>query len=207
MQNISVYAVNINDMKGKEQKALCLLTKQRKDKALRYRFEDDRLRCIGAGLLLRKYCNITSDEQITVNDYGKPSISGTNFNISHSGEWVMLCLADCPIGIDIEYIKPPKPKAAKYAFCEDELEWLSKNEDKNISFCTIWTQKEAIAKAIGKGLTLSPKSFSVLPLEQNHMVDGNTVYCKTKQFGDYAVSVASFSPFCDFSIVIDNQIL
>lgn len=207
MQNISVFALNINDIKKKEQEALSLLTNERKLKALRYRFDEDRLRCIGAGLLLRKYCNITSDEQITVNEYGKPFASDVHFNISHSGEWVLLCTANFPVGIDIEYIKPPKQKAAEYAFCDDELFWLSQNPNKDFGFYTLWTQKEAVTKAIGKGLRLSPKSFCVLPLEQKLTVDGQQVYCKTKQFGNYVVSVAAFSPFDDFSIIIGNNII
>lgn len=205
MQNISVFALNINDIKKKEQEALALLTNERKAKALRYQFDDDRLRCIGAGLLLRKYCNIRSDEQIIVNEYGKPTASDVHFNISHSGEWVVLCTANFPVGVDIEYITPPKPKAAQYAFCDEELSWLSQNQNKDFGFYTLWTQKEAITKAIGKGLKLSPKSFSVLPLEQKLTVDGQQVYCKTKQFDNYAVSVAAFSPFDDFSVAIDKE--
>lgn len=207
MQNITVFALNINDIKKKEQEALALLTNKRKAKALRYRFDDDRLRCIGAGLLLRKYCNIRSDEQITVNEYGKPTASDVYFNISHSGEWVVLCTANFPVGVDIEYITPPKPKAAEYAFCDDELFWLSQNPNKDFGFYALWTQKEAVTKAIGKGLRLSPKSFCVLPFEQKCTVDGQQVYCKTKRFGNYVVSVAVFSPFDDFSIIIDNNII
>ena len=101
MQKLTVYAVNINDISAAKTAALSLITPERQKKALAYRFEEDCLRCIAAGLLLRKYCNITRDEQITYNEHGKPCHEHIEFNISHSGEWVLLCTANCPVGIDI----------------------------------------------------------------------------------------------------------
>lgn len=203
MQNISVYAININDIRAEQETALSLITTARKSKALRYRFEADRLRCIAAGLMLRKYCNITSDDQVTVNAHGKPSTKGQEFNISHSGEWAVLCTASCPVGIDIELINKHNPKTAAHCFCSDEIEWMEHNP--NERFYMLWTRKESIIKAIGKGLQLPLNSFCVLPFDNSlHTIDGCAIYSHTKLFDNYAVSLTAFEPLDDFDIIIDK---
>lgn len=203
MQKFSVYAININDIRAKQDAALSLITPARRKKALHYRFEADRLRCITAGLLLYKYCNITNDEQLTVNEHGKLSTNGYEFNISHSGDWVMLCTAHCPVGIDVEQINEPNHKAAAHSFCSDELCWMQNQKDR---FYMLWTRKESITKAIGKGLKLPLNSFSVLPFDNSlHTVDSCSVYSHTKLFDNYAVSLTAFEPFDDFDIIIDNN--
>lgn len=204
MKKLTVYAVNINDISAAKTAALSLITPERQKKALAYRFEEDRLRCIAAGLLLRKYCGITSDGQITYNEHGKPLCEHIEFNISHSGNWVLLCTANCPVGIDIEKIKPHNKKTAEHCFCADELEWM---QNKSNRFFMLWTRKESITKAIGKGLK-HILGFSVMPFDNTpHIIDGQVIFSVTKEFSGFAVSASSFEPFCDFDIITDKDII
>lgn len=88
----------------------------------------------------------------------KPYCDDFEFNFSHTAGAVAVIISDTPVGVDIEKIRQPRLKAAKRLFTENEL---CVAEDK---FWQIWTAKEAIAKASGRGLgsylsdidTLSP---------------------------------------------------
>ena len=51
---MNVYVLDIAPLRGREREALALLSEERREKALRIRREDARLRSIGAGLLVRE---------------------------------------------------------------------------------------------------------------------------------------------------------
>lgn len=111
--------------------------------------------------LLSSYTN-TSPEQIIFyrNEFGKPYVSldeKVKFNISHSENILVIAIALCEIGIDIEYINP------NFNICEDFLHMtLSEREIANVKmlsgflqkklFYSYWTQKESLLKAAGTGL-------------------------------------------------------
>jgi 4'-phosphopantetheinyl transferase len=91
--------------------------------------------------------------ELIYNDWKRPTFPGTlDFNISHSGQLVACILRpDGRIGVDVEQKKPirvhdyrsvltPREKA--------ELEALPRPEDR---FFEMWTKKEAVIKAEGKG--------------------------------------------------------
>jgi len=90
----------------------------------------------------------------------KPKIKNFNFNISHSGEYVAIAIGNKKIGVDIEKIKPIGMEIAKNCFAPEELEYIQKNKKNQlVIFYTIWTLKESYIKAVGKGMSLSLKSF------------------------------------------------
>ena len=126
---------------------------------------EDKARSLAAGLLLRKFCGVTSDTQLTQNEHGKPALlnSQTHFNISHSGDYAVLAVSNREIGVDIEQITPPPPAVTKRVFTPAEQEWL-KNEGTDEAFFYLWTAKESLMKATGKGFALPPESFNVLPI-------------------------------------------
>ena len=79
-----------------------LLTKAEMESAERFRFEGDRNRyTVGRHalrLILSRYLSVNPAElAFTVNGAGKPGIqkpaAGIHFNISHSGEWVIMGFA------------------------------------------------------------------------------------------------------------------
>jgi len=94
---------------------------------------------------------------------GKPRISPNHgeeirFNLSHSGDWVVLALVrGAEIGVDLELIRqvPTLISLAERFFSEREFSILNSREgkDREILFFRLWTCKEAVLKAIGKGLT------------------------------------------------------
>ena len=110
-----------------------------------------------------------SNEEIRFgrNNYGKPYLIGRDdfyFNVSHSDEWVVCAVSDSVVGVDVEKIKPTDYNISKRFFSEDENKYLvcKKGQQKLDSFYDLWTLKESYIKAIGKGLHMSLRDFSII---------------------------------------------
>jgi len=104
--------------------------------------------------------------------YGKPVINNyLSFNVAHSHEGIAIALT-CheELGIDLEYEVPRTSIAdfAKIYFTRNEQTSLEETtaENRLIYFYRIWTSKEAVMKACGKGIALLPNSFNI-PLLNN----------------------------------------
>jgi len=110
------------------------------------------------------------------NPYGKPVLSevgesrrepeSLRFNISHSGELVLLAFAlGREVGIDVETIRPDFAADAIAArfFAPAECDSLRALDpaSRTQAFFTCWTRKEAYIKAQGKGLSIGLDSFEV----------------------------------------------
>ncbi len=95
----------------------------------------------GSALLKKQ---VLKERGIFFTDNGKPYCSDMFFNISHSGDLVVLCTASSEIGVDIEKIRGRNMKAAKKCFNENEK--VSTTEE----FFDMWTKKESIIKYLGK---------------------------------------------------------
>ena len=86
------------------------------------------------------------------------------FNLAHSQDWAAVAIADgCEVGIDIEAVRPIEPELPQRYFSAQEqialaqltgAEWLE-------GCFRAWTRKEALLKAIGVGLALPLREFSV----------------------------------------------
>ena len=106
--------------------------------------------------------NVISFEQ---NKYGKPSLKnneGFHFNLSHSGDWVVLAVDSRQIGIDVERIMDID--VAKRFFSPREYnDLIARPAALRIEyFFDLWTLKESYIKAIGKGLSQPLDSFAMV---------------------------------------------
>jgi len=75
------------------------------------------------------------------------------YNISHSGDWIVLAVSDSEIGIDTEVVNH------SFDFNDITTEYFSPDESRFINeakspdrFFMLWTRKEALIKATAKGL-------------------------------------------------------
>ena len=151
-----------------------LVTLKRANRIQTYLKTEDKARCLVAGLLLRRFCNVTDDNQLMFGENGKPYLTDHNFhfNISHSGDYVVLATSDSEIGVDIEKITIYEEAVAVRCFTNAEQEWLKK-QGNNEAFFILWTAKESIMKGFGFGLSLPPESFCVLPIDDTpHQING-----------------------------------
>lgn len=153
-------------------------------KILSYRrWQDSQLSLLGRLMLIKAFeeYGISSAEvnNLEYNKFGKPFLSSkaVNFNISHSGDFVICAVSKkSEIGIDIEKMTAIDLAEFKLQMTDDEWSRVVDSENKRNSFFEYWTQKEAVIKAHGHGLTLPLKSFEVL--DNKTMIDGEDFYLK-----------------------------
>ena len=152
---------------------LSLLTGPEKTLANQFRFEADKCRfAVGRQALrylLSKYLNAKPlDVCLDLKDRKKPVISfpvtDIHFNISHSGEWVLIGISRKELGIDIEKIDPEfqYDDLLQEHFSEAEKFFISRAANPLLAFHYLWTRKEALTKAWGTGLQENLKTVSVL---------------------------------------------
>lgn len=117
--------------------------------------------------ILADYTNVKPAEIIiTTSSLGRPrlkypEVKNFDFNISHSGDWIIIALnRNGAVGVDIEKIKPIDISIAKDYFAKEELEYLHASKGELLeNFYKIWTLKESFIKATGKGLSYPLKKF------------------------------------------------
>lgn len=173
-ESIEIYGLDITDNITDEivQSLLRKITKNKQEKLKRYVYKDDVKRSLFAELLIRYLVGKRihqSNRQIEMhyNKYGKPflkDISNLNFNLSHSGKWVVCILDDLPVGIDIEKVQPIDIEMAMQFFSKLEVAQIrATSQEKKINkFYDIWTLKESFIKCVGKGLSVPLDSFSII---------------------------------------------
>jgi 4'-phosphopantetheinyl transferase len=91
-------------------------------------------------------------DSVDKDENGVPLPSGgIHWSLSHKDQYVAAVTAPFPVGIDLEKFKPCSE--ALFQRLADTTEWqLSPVIDLEIFF-RYWTAKEAVLKAVGKGLT------------------------------------------------------
>lgn len=104
-------------------------------------------------------------------EHGKPQLAGSQrseiqFNLSHSGDRVLVAVAkNRAVGVDVEEIRPldDAEAIARNYFSPAEVEaWLRLAQDERPqAFFRCWTRKEALMKAMGRGLSIGLDQFSV----------------------------------------------
>lgn len=120
---------------------------------------------------------------------GKPYLENDldfHFNISHSKGAIICGVSKEPIGVDMELIKPYKPKITHRFFTKAEQEYiLSDNNLVDLRFAEIWTKKEAYVKLLGVGLEKDFASFDVLGREDifNCTNKGYSISVCSNKFG------------------------
>lgn len=137
-------------------------------KILRYRrWQDAQLSLLGR-LLLKEGMSQTEiefdDIDLKFSEYNKPFFKHEiiRFNISHATEIVACALTQKEtVGIDIEKIQPIKIDDFKTQMATNEWQLLMNSKNQVASFFNYWTQKEAVLKAHGKGLSIPLKSFEI----------------------------------------------
>jgi 4'-phosphopantetheinyl transferase len=99
--------------------------------------------------------------------HGKPQIAGSpiRFNISHSGDLVVIALAQLEVGVDVELPRPRRSDdIARRFYAPGEIERLFARSDpvaRADAFFRLWTCKEAFLKVTGEGLSRSTRSYEI----------------------------------------------
>lgn len=139
--------------------ALARLPEQRRRHALSLRHDRDRRNAIAAYTLLRDALrdvyDIDDAPLFGYRDGGKPYIIGredVHFNISHCRAAVACVVADRPVGVDIETVRPFNGTLARAVLSPDELQRTLSSPRPAEHFITLWTRKESYLKMTGEGI-------------------------------------------------------
>lgn len=137
---------------------------------------------------------------ILCRDYGKPffqDVNGAEFNISHSGDYVAVILADTPVGVDIQTVRSVKERVINKVCNDYEKKFIFESDDINRAFIRLWTLKESYVKAIGRGMTFSMSRVN-FDLENSSdeffgKFSNQSGVFFTKDFGSYILSACVLS--------------
>ena len=138
---------------------LRLLPEQRYEKAVKYRLQADRKRCVRAYMLLweglRQEYGPVAAPIFDFGEHGKPFLHmspGLFFSLSHTGNAALCVLHSQPVGADIEMIRSHHLSHVLRLFSEQEQESVQQAEQPESRFTEIWTRKESFLKLTGQGL-------------------------------------------------------
>ena len=123
--------------------------------------------------ILRRYLGCSAKAvEFTRLAHGKPGLASSDhpqgnlaFNLSHTkGQLVASVTLDTEIGVDIEFHNPRTDwkEISQSYFTAQENDWLLSLPEKQgfTAFYDIWTMKEAVMKADGRGLGLAIEEIS-----------------------------------------------
>lgn len=167
------------------------------DKIKKFRRWQDAQLCLLGRLLVETGIEKVSGRRevwkdVVYNEYGKPYLndSSIGFNISHSEKIVVCALNASEIGIDIERkTNNIEPADFKEQMTDDEWMKIVSSADRSVAFYKYWTEKEAVIKYMGKGLSVPLKSFVIN--NNSTQIENQTIY--TRQIfidEDYLCSIA-----------------
>ncbi|MBO0996710.1 4'-phosphopantetheinyl transferase superfamily protein [Bacillus sp. SD075] len=213
--------INLNQITYEEM--LNLLPKQRQISIHKLQKKNDKYRSLFGELLAKWFISDIlkepfQDIHFVLDKNGKPNLVGgrLHFNISHSGDWVVVGIHNDPIGIDIEEIKNFNiHEITKSTFSSKEFRYLFKSpKDLHIEiFFKMWTLKESWLKCIGSGFLVPPNTFSILNGSNQYSLEIPTEeFSKLKtlgiQIGDtsnYLFKLYYLRPGYPLSVCINNE--
>ena len=122
-----------------------------------------------AGRLLRhglaeRFGMHPAEVQLERDGFGRPRLAGrpdVHFSISHCPDAVAVLVADAPVGVDVERIRPYDRYAARRVLADDELARLATSSEPDRDFFRLWTLKESYGKALGVGLSYRVRRLTV----------------------------------------------
>lgn len=160
---VHVWVADLSELDGDDEVLRELLTADERARGQRYRHprvQTQFVRCRG---LLRRvlggYLGCPPGAvPIGVRPDGKPVLDGVpslHFNVSHAEGVALFAVADRPVGVDVEAVRP-MPSAADLVarfFTDEERDQFGQlaADDRLAGFFRGWTCKEAVLKGIGCG--------------------------------------------------------
>ena len=94
----------------------------------------------------------------------RPSLPPIGFNLSHSGDRFIVALAlGLEPGVDVELIRPRRSLdlLARHCFSPAERRAVAGDPDPMHAFYRVWSRKEAVIKADGRGVSIGLDRFDV----------------------------------------------
>ena len=149
-----VWRVSVKDNRDKLELLKNLLDKDERTRADRYYHQRDRVRFIvGRGvlrLLLGKYLGCLPEKTTFSKGLNnKPFLASPvdlHFNVSYSGNWIVMAFSDREIGVDVEYVNEDFDYSLvmQSCFTDEEIQVIESVPRPVNGFFRSWTRKEAL---------------------------------------------------------------
>ncbi len=170
-RDVHLWLLDIRDFKGSlVEQALAVMSNDERTRAQRFiRGKDEYL---ASRWLLRKVLAHYLKQQpeslaFSIGEKGKPYIadSSVQFNLSHSGPWALVALAEgMAVGVDVEQTNKTRDLLglAESYYHPDEFVQLKQRLDTQQVhyFYQLWTRKEALLKAMGVGISAGMENLN-----------------------------------------------
>jgi 4'-phosphopantetheinyl transferase len=159
---LKLYEIELSKFQESVSSLIAFLSPFEKNRANRYHFSNDKNRFIICRavlkFLLAKQTGLDVNK-IVLDKYSNkkpylPSHPLVFFNVTHAGNYAVIAIAKEPVGVDIEYINKDfvYKEILSGFFNKSEIDDVLNSNDKLRTFYKLWTRKEAIVKATGKGI-------------------------------------------------------
>ena len=141
-------------------------------------------------------------------DNGAPlPFNGVHWSLSHKSANVAAVVAPHPVGIDIEALRPTT--ANLHRRIASAAEWAMAPEVSDALFFRYWTAKEAVLKAVGKGLTALAHCRIHKIVDDTHMeVSYDGTIWRIAQYwtqDDHLVAVAGAGDLLEWHLTAPNM--
>lgn len=191
-----------------------LLTPEERERVARKRIPIDGRRTLTSRaclrILLGGYLGVPPHEiALAAGAGGKPALAGPaasgqlEFNVSHSGEWVLLGFSrGLAVGVDVEHHRELEFDDLVKGFFSpaERAAWAALPPDgRREAFFATWTRKEAYLKALGVGLAKSLDSFTVTV---GASTTPQLVWCADASHASEHWSIASVTPAPEYSAAV-----
>lgn len=154
------------------QRLLPLVPVNQQEEALRFKHTFGQFTALKSFLMLRQMLVENSladpDDPLTFayGPHGKPHLvdhPNVHFNISHCPMSIAVAVDSLPIGVDVERFKTPSESLLNYCMNDDEAAQVRQSAHPEQVFASFWTQKEALFKHRGTGITKELRNILAIP--------------------------------------------
>ena len=188
------------------ERMLPLVSAQRREVALRFKFTFGRFTCLKSYVMLQQLVQEIFAEteerwlplqrrlkewngNFVYNEHDKPfmqnalgeRIEGVDFSISHCKNAIAVVLSDRPVGVDVESFRHAEEALLRRTMNPEEQGEVRAAADPAEAFTRLWTRKEAVLKLRGTGLVDDLHSV-LLPNPELPAVTLETTVNREKQY-------------------------
>ncbi|MNK25900.1 4'-phosphopantetheinyl transferase sfp [compost metagenome] len=156
-----IFRISVENHFPKIKKILAdVLSEREQEKASRMFIPKDKERYSVSKFCLRTLLSLSSNKtpqevDFIFHEHKKPTVQGIEFNISHTGDYVLIVISPKPVGIDVEYLNSEFDfkSILDITFSKKEIDFIGNKEVNPTNFYAMWTRKEALLKASGEGVS------------------------------------------------------
>lgn len=175
--HIHVFALPLEGVSKSDEPRVCSLARclspEETERARRFRHRRDRVRYVVGRTMLRCVAGVSTGRtpetvEVVPGPHGKPVVAGAQLsvNVSHSGDWVLVAATEgARVGVDVEFRDPSVDvggvAGTVFSSWENEALRACPEDVRTDLFYEIWTRKEAVIKADGRGIQFGLQRFDV----------------------------------------------